>query len=560
MSSSGRRRGPSAWPRRSRDREQAEFKAERGTASDVAEAQQRLEQFRLDLVTRTSDVITAERQFRNLLGLPPADNRRIIPVSPPIEARLEPDWDKSRAAMLENQPDILVARARVKQAERRDDPSLLERRKAHLQQDIHQTTHSLARFFNQIDDSYRQFRAASRVRQAAAQRLDAMRADREAGRIPVDRFLDAVGQYAAAVSTEAQYRATYNIAIVALEEAKGTLLEYDKITITEGAKGIAPATVRPDSGVRPATHERTTPAPSPIDPAAAAPGPPGPRQADAGSSAKDDGQKLDATGKTVSFHLTIGAGPRPIEIRGSFTVAPARATRQRRDQVPLRTDPAYFPAVARMTRKRVPWPGVLSTSRRPPWSWTMPWVMLRPSPVPSPTPLVVKNGSKICGQDLVGDAAAVVGHLDDDLAVDRAGADRDPPVDAVRRLDGLHGVDQQVQEDLVELGRRAGDLGQLAELLLDGDAAAIEPAPDHLEGRADRLVDVDLIDLGAVEPGEAAEVLHDVGHPLDALPRAARGACPGSPGHRPGRTRRRAGRPRRTSSGRAAASSGRPCS
>ena len=55
-------------------------------------------------------------------------------------------------------------------------------------------------------------------------------------------------------------------------------------------------------------------------------------------------------------------------------------------------------ATGRMTRKRVPWPGMLSTSSRPPWSWTMPWVMLRPSPVPSPTPLVVKNGSKIWGR------------------------------------------------------------------------------------------------------------------------------------------------------------------
>ena len=100
------------------------------------------------------------------------------------------------------------------------------------------------------------------------------------------------------------------------------------------------------------------------------------------------------------------------------------------------------------------------------------------------------------------------------------GGDRDPTVGAMSRLDRLERVDQQVQEDLVELGRRAGDLGDLAEMLLDGDAAAIDPAADHLEGRPDRLVDVGLVDLGAVEAGEAAEVLHDVGHPLDSLARA----------------------------------------
>src|SRR5205823_7966045 len=62
------------------EREQAELSAGRGTVADVAEAQQRLEQFRLDLVTKTSDVITTERQLRNLLGLPPADDRRIVPA------------------------------------------------------------------------------------------------------------------------------------------------------------------------------------------------------------------------------------------------------------------------------------------------------------------------------------------------------------------------------------------------------------------------------------------------------------------------------------------------
>ncbi len=89
----------------------------RGTVADVAEAAQRLEQFNLDLVTRTSDVITTERQLRNLLGLPPADNRRIIPVTPANEARLEPDWDSSLAEMLDSQPDVVQQKLLVRIAE-----------------------------------------------------------------------------------------------------------------------------------------------------------------------------------------------------------------------------------------------------------------------------------------------------------------------------------------------------------------------------------------------------------------------------------------------------------
>ena len=71
----------------------------RGTQADVAEAEQRLKQSRLDVVTRTSDSITTERQLRHLLGLPAAGNRSIVPVGVPVEAKLEPNWDKCLAEM-----------------------------------------------------------------------------------------------------------------------------------------------------------------------------------------------------------------------------------------------------------------------------------------------------------------------------------------------------------------------------------------------------------------------------------------------------------------------------
>ncbi|MGO9811423.1 MAG: hypothetical protein ACLP53_11695, partial [Isosphaeraceae bacterium] len=41
-------------------------------------------------------------------------------------------------------------------------------------------------------------------------------------------------QYAQAVAQEAQFKTTYNISIVALEEAKGTLLAYNNIAVAEG--------------------------------------------------------------------------------------------------------------------------------------------------------------------------------------------------------------------------------------------------------------------------------------------------------------------------------------
>ena len=64
--------------------------------------------------------------------------------------------------------------------------------------------------------------------------------------------------------------------------------------------------------------------------------------------------------------------------------------------------PCPFPPTGRITRKRLPRPGVLSTSTRPPWSATMPWLTANPRPVPWPTGLVVKNGSKIRGRIAAG--------------------------------------------------------------------------------------------------------------------------------------------------------------
>ncbi len=112
----------------------------------------------------------------------------------------------------------------------------LLRQKAFLQQVVHQTTHSLARFFLEVDANFKQFKTAQRLRQAAQIRLESARAYYEEGRtgFTIDRLLDAVSQYADAIAQEAQYKTSYNTSIAALEEAKGTLLAYDNIAVNEG--------------------------------------------------------------------------------------------------------------------------------------------------------------------------------------------------------------------------------------------------------------------------------------------------------------------------------------
>jgi hypothetical protein len=195
-------------------REKAEAGLEcRGTIADIAEAQQRLEQLQLDRVARTVNVLTAERQLRKILGLPLDDDRRIIPITPPIEPGAEPDWEKCMATMLEKQPDVVKAKADLEV--------------------VHQASHSLARCFREQEANRKHGVTASRYRAKAAKVLEAQRAFYEEGRITIDRYLNAAGQYADSVSQEADFQHAYTLSFIALEEAKGTLLDFEGITVSQ---------------------------------------------------------------------------------------------------------------------------------------------------------------------------------------------------------------------------------------------------------------------------------------------------------------------------------------
>ena len=106
--------------------------------------------------------------------------------------------------------------------------------RAYLQQVVHQTTHSLARFFlggrRQLQAVQDGLAAPGRRRPAARGPAGLLR-----GRPDHDRPLPRRGQPVRhRRGAEAQFKTTYNISIVALEEAKGTLLAYDNIAVAEG--------------------------------------------------------------------------------------------------------------------------------------------------------------------------------------------------------------------------------------------------------------------------------------------------------------------------------------
>jgi outer membrane protein TolC len=98
-------------------RELARFEIGQGSRPNVAEAEEQLERFRLTFVTRTAELVRTERQLRNLLGLPPSDNRRIVPSTPPTDAMIVPSWQAALRQMLDFQPDIVQAQLLVRVAE-----------------------------------------------------------------------------------------------------------------------------------------------------------------------------------------------------------------------------------------------------------------------------------------------------------------------------------------------------------------------------------------------------------------------------------------------------------
>ena len=230
-------------------RVQGEYDKGSAKSSELAEAQQAFERFRLDEIAATSNLIASERKLRDLLGLPPSDNRRIVTVEKPSDRLVKTDWKTSLALMIANQPDILMQQEIVRRAEDAHTKALanrvqgdqshvdldaqftLRREQDFLKQVIHQTTHSLARFLLEVGANHKQMTAGDRIVAEADKRLNAEQPRYDSPKIAIDRYLEAISGWAKANAQAAQYKTSYNTSVVALKECEGTLLAYDKIVI-----------------------------------------------------------------------------------------------------------------------------------------------------------------------------------------------------------------------------------------------------------------------------------------------------------------------------------------
>jgi outer membrane protein TolC len=68
------------------------------------------EEFRGERLRALNEVLEAERDLRSVLGLPPEDGYRLVPIESPTMAEVKPSWENSFQEALSSRPDLAYAR------------------------------------------------------------------------------------------------------------------------------------------------------------------------------------------------------------------------------------------------------------------------------------------------------------------------------------------------------------------------------------------------------------------------------------------------------------------
>lgn len=278
------------------ERAEAMLKQGLGKGADVPQARSALANFRANLVSSEANVLQQEAALRNILGRPPYEPVRIVPVSPPTTERLGIDWDNIVSLAEQQRPDLIelklvleadqqqLLRARnqalpsvdamalyrwnglegrtpdrriisslpgeftgwqlgVKfsvplglrqsRAELRQMELIIMRDRANLQQGFHNATHVLAASYRDLAQSYARYQAFQQARAAAGANLDQQYARWRRGFADFLDYRVAITDWGNAVSAEAQSLTQYNVELANLELQTGTILETHGVRFFE---------------------------------------------------------------------------------------------------------------------------------------------------------------------------------------------------------------------------------------------------------------------------------------------------------------------------------------
>jgi outer membrane protein TolC len=266
------------------------------SAAEVAQAKVALSNFRAALITAEAGLLQSEDTLRNILGWPPTEPERIVPVTPPTASRIDPKWDEILGLASEMRPDLIelnlileadeqnlrVARnqalpkldaamsyqwnglegtapsgdrvstspgqfanwslgvnfsvplgLRQGRANLRNAELVLISDKANLDQARHHALHVLAGNLRNLAQYYEQYKAYRETRTAARVNLEQQIAEyRFRGAIFLN-VLQAITDWGNAVSSEAQALSQYNVELANLEQQTGTILESHGVRFME---------------------------------------------------------------------------------------------------------------------------------------------------------------------------------------------------------------------------------------------------------------------------------------------------------------------------------------
>lgn len=290
------------WARRQQV-DQLEFAVERaevaldvGTEglSPLIQARVALENFRANVLVAEGNLLQRESALRNVLGLSPFDNDRIIPTTPLIDQKIVWDWNELLALAEQYRPDIIELKLileadqqrmlirnndarpsldavalyrwngiegtmpngseirgtgfddwslgvnfsvplglRAARAGLRQQELLIQRDQVNLQQGLHQASHNLAIRVRNLELFFSQYERFGAVRKAATENLELQRERFEKGLEQFIVVLQAIVDWGNAVSSEAQALVRYNSELAALERETGTILETHGISFVE---------------------------------------------------------------------------------------------------------------------------------------------------------------------------------------------------------------------------------------------------------------------------------------------------------------------------------------
>jgi outer membrane protein TolC len=270
-----------------------------GIGNEGTEAQARVlyKQFQVGLIAAKANVLTQEGALRNILGIPPSDDRRIVPTSPPTGQRLVPNWDAIVRLAEQRRPDIVqlkliveADRERVLQAENtalprldavakyqwnglsgtmpngehlstgpgqfgdwsigvnfsvplglrleragvRQQKLLITRDQANVEQSVHAAVHQLAATARDLDSAYEQFLVDKQIVAATSDNLRYQAAQVVAQlKVPFLDYRQALIDWGNAISSQAQQLIAYNVALATLERETGTILETHGLVFNE---------------------------------------------------------------------------------------------------------------------------------------------------------------------------------------------------------------------------------------------------------------------------------------------------------------------------------------